>query len=213
MPFYQIAKMVTDKGRANPKQQIKATAGEFMKAGIVTKPEGVGPPLHMHPNEEQFTLILEGELHYVLGDEERIVGPGDLIHIPRFTNHRSRSINGSATFFTVKSPAGEEGHLDEDYNMAQNADVAEQLYDQAAKSKGKTKKKKATKKKATKKRKATKKKKKTTRKKPAKKTTRRKPAKKTTRKKATRKKAARKSPTRKKATRKKTARKKTKKRR
>ncbi|MGA0394677.1 MAG: cupin domain-containing protein [Rhodospirillales bacterium] len=220
MPFYQIAKMVKDKGRANPRQQIKATAGEFMKAGIVTKPEGVGPPLHMHPNEEQFTLILEGELHYVLGDEERIVGPGDLIHIPRFTNHRSRSINGSATFFTVKSPAGEEGHLDEDYNMAQNAEVAEKLYDLAAqkeKAAGKKKKKKTTKKRKATKKKATKKKKKSTRKKPAKK---RKPAKKTTRKKTTRKKPAkktsRKSPARKKTTKRKaktTTRRKTKKRR
>ncbi len=218
MPFYQIAKMVKDKGRANPKQQIKAANGEFMKAGIVTKPEGVGPPLHMHPNEEQFTLILEGELHYVLGDEERIVGPGDLIHIPRFTNHRSRSINGSATFFTVKSPTGEEGHLDEDYNLANNADIAEKLYDLAAqkeKAAGKSKRKAKKKKKKTTKRKS----KKTTRKKPAKKkkkparkkTTRKKPAKKkkparkkTTRKKTTRRKTKRKAPARKKTTRRKT---------
>ena len=204
MPFYQIAKMVKDKGRANPKQQIKQASGEFMKAGIVTKPEGVGPPLHMHPNEEQWTLILEGELHYVLGDEERIVGPGDLIHTPRFTNHRSRAINAPATFFTVKSPAGD-GHLDQDYNLSKDAAVAEKLYDLAEKrekeagtSKRKTKKKKAAKRKAKKttRKKATKKKKATKRK--AKKTTR----KKTTRKKTTRKKTGRKSPARKKTRRK-----------
>ena len=209
MPFYQIAKMVKGKGRANPKQFAKQASGEFMKAAVVTKPEGEGPPLHMHPNEEQWTLILEGELHYVLGDEEKIVGPGDLIHIPRFTNHRSRSIGGPATFFTVKSPTGN-GDIDQDYNLSSDAAVAEKLYNlaeqrekEAAKSKPKAKpkakkkkavkKKKATKKKATKKkatkRKATKKK---ATKRPAKKTTRRKPAKKTTRKKTARKKTTRK---------------------
>jgi mannose-6-phosphate isomerase-like protein (cupin superfamily) len=228
MPFYQIAKMVKGKGRANPKQFAKQASGEFMKAAVVTKPEGEGPPLHMHPNEEQWTLILEGELHYVLGDEEKIVGPGDLIHIPRFTNHRSRSIGGPATFFTVKSPTGD-GDIDQDYNLSKDASIAERLYalaekkeKAAGKSKGKSKskpkkkkaaKKKATKKKATK-RKATKKKvtkkkaKKTTRKKPAKKTTRKKTARKApARKKATRTSSARKKPA-KKTTRKKTVRKK-----
>ena len=208
MPFYQIAKMVKGKGRANPKQFAKQASGEFMKAAVVTKPEGEGPPLHLHPNEEQWTLILEGELHYVLGDEEKIVGPGDLIHIPRFTNHRSRSIGGPATFFTVKSPTGD-GDIDQDYNLSKDASIAERLYalaekkEKAAgkskgKSKSKPKKKKATKRKVTKK-KATKKK--------AKKTTRKKPAKKTTRKKETSKSPARKKPA-KKTTRKKTARKK-----
>jgi len=219
MPFYQIAKMLKDKGLANPKQQIKQASGEFMKAGIVTKPEGSGPPLHMHPNEEQWTLILEGQLHYVLGDEEKIVGPGDLIHIPRFTNHRSRSIGGPATFFTVKSPTGN-GHLDQDYNLSSDAAVAEKLYDlaeqrekEAAKSKPKAKKKKAAKRKATKK-KATKKKatkKKATKRKATKKKATKRKVKKTTRKpakKTTRKKTARKSPARKKTARKKTARKK-----
>jgi len=221
MPFYQIAKMVKGKGRANPKQFAKQASGEFMKAAVVTKPEGEGPPLHMHPNEEQWTLILEGELHYVLGDEEKIVGPGDLIHIPRFTNHRSRSIGGPATFFTVKSPTGN-GDIDQDYNLSKDAAIAERLYSlaeqkekAAGKSKPKAKKKKATKKKATKKkatkRKATKKKatKKKTTKKKAKKTTRKKPAKKTTRKKTARKAPARKKAARKKTTRKKTTRKKT----
>ncbi|MED5579103.1 MAG: cupin domain-containing protein [Nitrospinota bacterium] len=127
MPFYQIAEMVKNNSEINPSITAKSVPGEYMKAGIVTKPEGEGPPLHMHPNEEQFTLILEGNLHYILGDEDKIVGPGDMIHIPRFTNHRSRAVNGEATFFTVKSPAGS-GELDQDYNMVDDAEDAENLY-------------------------------------------------------------------------------------
>ena len=127
MPFYQIAEMKKEHPDVNPAMVVQSVAGEFMKAGIVTKPEGEGPPLHMHPNEEQFTLILEGKVHFILGDEERIAEPGDLIHIPRFTDHRSRSVDGPAVFFTVKSPAGS-GDLQQDYHKAEGAAEAEKSY-------------------------------------------------------------------------------------
>lgn len=132
MPFYKIAEMQQNRSTANPGQLVQSAVGEFMKAGIVTKPEDEGPPLHMHPNEEQFTLVLEGKLHFVLGDEERICEPGDMIHIPRFTNHRSRAIGGPAVFFTVKSPAGD-GDLDQDYNRAEGAEAAENRFTEAKK--------------------------------------------------------------------------------
>lgn len=127
MPFYEIEGMKESNSKTNPKVRAKSVVGEFMKVGIVTKPEGEGPPLHMHPNEEQFTLILDGKLHYILGEEDKIVERGDLIHIPRFTNHRSRAVDGEATFFTVKFPAGT-GELDEDYNKAEGAAEAEKKY-------------------------------------------------------------------------------------
>ena len=130
MPFYKIAEMQENAATANPQQFVKTAVGEFMKAGIVRKPEDEGPPLHIHPNEEQFTLVLEGKLHFVLGDEERICERGDLIHIPRLTNHRSRAIGGTAVFFTVKSPAGD-GDLDQDYNRAEGAEQAEKRFAEA----------------------------------------------------------------------------------
>ncbi|MBE0555902.1 MAG: cupin domain-containing protein, partial [Proteobacteria bacterium] len=71
--------------------------------------------------------VLEGKLHFILGDEDRIVERGDLVHIPRFTNHRSRSVGGPATFFTVKSPAGD-GDLQQDYHKSAGAEKAEEKY-------------------------------------------------------------------------------------
>lgn len=127
MPFYQIAEMKKEHPDVNPEMVVQSVSGEFMKVGIVTKPEGEGPPLHNHPNEEQYTLVLEGKLHYILGDEDRIVECGDLIHIPRFTDHRSRAIDGPATFFTVKSPVGD-GDLQQDYHRSDCADKAEEKY-------------------------------------------------------------------------------------
>jgi quercetin dioxygenase-like cupin family protein len=127
MPFYLVDEMASKKSGVNPLVQAKTAVGEFMKVGIVTKPEGEGPPLHEHPNEEQFTLILEGEMHFILGDEDRIVGPGTLVHIPRNTRHRSRPVNGPCTFLAVKSPAGN-GELSQDYHIRPEAKEIEALY-------------------------------------------------------------------------------------
>jgi quercetin dioxygenase-like cupin family protein len=127
MPFYNLHELDKKSGRINPKIESAAVVGEFMKFGIVRKAEGEGPPLHEHPNEEQFTVVIEGEMHFVLGDEDRVVGPGTLVHIPRNTRHRSRPVNGPATFLTVKSPAGD-GNLDQDYQRRPEAEEIEALY-------------------------------------------------------------------------------------
>lgn len=139
MPFYVVSEMKGRNPKENPNMFLQEVVGEFMKAGVVTKPEGEGSELHMHPNEEQWTLILDGKLHYILGDEERIVGKGDIVHIPRFVKHRSRSVDGPATFFTVKSPAGD-GDLNQDYNPVggEEAAKAEAAYDAIAKNKMKS---------------------------------------------------------------------------
>jgi mannose-6-phosphate isomerase-like protein (cupin superfamily) len=127
MPFYTLKDLNKTAGGTNPLIEVNSAVGEFMKAAIVRKPEGEGPPLHEHPNEEQFTLVLEGEMHFILGDEDRVVGPGTLVHIPRHTPHRSRPVNGPATVFAVKSPAGD-GRLDQDYQRRPEAAEAEKLY-------------------------------------------------------------------------------------
>lgn len=127
MPFYKLDELERRASDVNAKVEAGTVPGEFMKFGIVTKPEGEGPPLHEHPNEEQFTVVIAGELHFILGDEDRVVGPGTLVHIPRNTRHRSRPVNGPATFLTVKSPAGD-GNLDQDYNMRPEAKEMEALY-------------------------------------------------------------------------------------
>ena len=58
----------------------------------------------------------------IVGDEERVVEPGDLIHIPRNTRHGGRTIGEKSVFFVVKSPCGD-GDLAQDYNKAPDAEV------------------------------------------------------------------------------------------
>ncbi len=127
MPVYHIKELKEKRNKVNQAILNRSVKGELMKAGIATKPEGEAPPLHMHPNEEQFTLVLEGKVHVILGDEDLIAERGDLIHIPRFTQHRTRPIDGPAVLFAVKSPAGT-GEMTEDYNMVEGAEKAEEKY-------------------------------------------------------------------------------------
>jgi quercetin dioxygenase-like cupin family protein len=127
MPFYEIDAIEKNRSTVNANIESGAVVGEYMKFGVVTKPDAEGPPLHEHPNEEQFTLVLSGQMHFILGEEDRVVGPGTLVHIPRNTRHRSRPVNGPATFITIKSPAGD-GTLDQDYKMRPEAAEIEALY-------------------------------------------------------------------------------------
>lgn len=119
MPFYRISEMREITAKSGSIQ--KSVPGELMKAGVVTIPQGVEPPLHVQPTEEQFTFVLEGKLLFILGDEERILEKGDMVLIPRGVAHTSRSLDGPATFFTAKSPAGS-GSLNEDHLAAREAD-------------------------------------------------------------------------------------------
>lgn len=98
-----------------------------MKFGISQKAEGEGPPLHEYPSEEQFTVIIEGEMHFVLGDEDMVIGPHKLVHVPRDTPHRSQPLNGPATCIAIKSPAGN-GDMKQDYNKRSEAGEVEALY-------------------------------------------------------------------------------------
>jgi quercetin dioxygenase-like cupin family protein len=121
MPFYNIHSMEPQPDVVNPAIKLKSVAGELIKIGVVTYQIGEGPPPHFHPNEEQFMLILEGKLNMVLGEETKLIGPGDLVHIPRNTLHGIKVVEGPAMFFACKSPVGT-GHLSQDYNKAANAE-------------------------------------------------------------------------------------------
>ena len=119
MPFFRIPEMKEKKSSVSSATE-KGVAGELIKVGVVTYQEGEGPTPHFHPHAEQFMLMLEGRLRMVLGEEERTIGKGDLIHIPRNTRHGVRAVGGPATFFAAKSPVGN-GDMSQDYNRAKDA--------------------------------------------------------------------------------------------
>jgi quercetin dioxygenase-like cupin family protein/extradiol dioxygenase family protein len=53
---------------------------------LVDAPPGAGPRRHRHPYEE-IIVTQEGEATFTLGDESRVVGPGEVIVIPAGQEH------------------------------------------------------------------------------------------------------------------------------
>ncbi|MEP9377675.1 cupin domain-containing protein [Aquabacter sp. CN5-332] len=120
MPFYSIDDMERTEDTFGPSKRM--VAGELIKIGIVAYEIGEGPDPHFHPNEEQFILMLKGKVNFVLGDETKLIGSGDLVHIPRGTEHGLKVVEGPAVFFACKSPVGD-GKLSQDYNPARNIEA------------------------------------------------------------------------------------------
>lgn len=94
-------------------------AGELIKAGVVSLAPGEEPEPHFHPNEEQFVIVLSGKLQMLVGDETEVIGPGDVVHIPRNTMHGIKVIESPMVWFNCKSPVGN-GDLKQDYTEAPN---------------------------------------------------------------------------------------------
>ncbi len=131
MPVYKAADMKPTPDVIRPHIMMNQYGGELIKAGVVTYAQGDAPPPHVHPTDEQWIYLLEGRLATILGDELDIIGPGDLVYIPRGVPHGIRLLGPECRFFTCKSPAGS-GALSEDYTPIPNLDDMIRKLDEAA---------------------------------------------------------------------------------
>ncbi len=58
---------------------------------------------HLHERTEEIMIVVEGEIEVTVGDETRMLGPGDVAVVPRGVVHTSHSLGG-ATFHLLLSP-------------------------------------------------------------------------------------------------------------
>ena len=68
---------------------------------------GAEVPMHSHPHE-QGGVLLQGVLQLTIGDETRIVHPGDMFLIEANVPHRAVAIDGPAVVLDVFSPVRED---------------------------------------------------------------------------------------------------------
>jgi mannose-6-phosphate isomerase-like protein (cupin superfamily) len=50
-------------------------------------PGGGPPPAHYHPGQDERFEVLAGELHVKIGEQKKVLGPGDTLDVPRGTVH------------------------------------------------------------------------------------------------------------------------------
>lgn len=79
--------------------------------GSVTVLEGIvlegGPPLHIHDDEDEIVIIMEGELTYQVGEKKGVVRTGGILWFPKGIPHAVANHSGKpCRFVTVATPAG-----------------------------------------------------------------------------------------------------------
>jgi len=84
----------------------KETGGQFTIIENYNDP-GIGIPMHVHDNEDEVFLILEGEMEFETQGETTILKPGDMIFLPRRVPHAFRVVGTQKAKASVTiMPAG-----------------------------------------------------------------------------------------------------------
>jgi mannose-6-phosphate isomerase-like protein (cupin superfamily) len=67
---------------------IRRSSAEVLEVEGSYGPGGSPPPTHFHPAQDEHFEVLEGTLRAKVGGEERELGPGETLEIPRGTPHQ-----------------------------------------------------------------------------------------------------------------------------
>jgi quercetin dioxygenase-like cupin family protein len=70
------------------------------------EPRGTALPLHVHANEDEQLVILEGEPTVRLGDAVHRLRAGDTLALPRGVPHAHRVTSQTARILTIATPGG-----------------------------------------------------------------------------------------------------------
>jgi quercetin dioxygenase-like cupin family protein len=82
------------KEQVNPMFDRRLVTGERMMLAHVYLKKGFVVPRHQHENE-QITYILEGALHFWIGEDEKkeiVVRAGEVLHIPSMVWHKAEAL-------------------------------------------------------------------------------------------------------------------------
>jgi mannose-6-phosphate isomerase-like protein (cupin superfamily) len=82
-----------------------ATGGRYALAEAQGE-RGAGFPCHVHTREDEWLLVLDGELDLRLDGGQRRVGPAEPAILPRRAPHEITVRSGHARFLTLWDPAG-----------------------------------------------------------------------------------------------------------
>jgi quercetin dioxygenase-like cupin family protein len=105
VPFYNWKELAEDNSVYRPAVGGGGTiTGQSIEVGDYYYPKGHRPGRHAHEHEQIVTL-LEGKMRVVLGDEERIVVPGQVFHVPSNLPHEVEVLEDSH-FLSSKNLVG-----------------------------------------------------------------------------------------------------------
>ena len=65
-----------------------------------------GPPLHVHPKQDEIFFIIEGDYTFKVGDELHKISKGDTIFLPRNVPHTFAQTSEKGKMFFMFQPSG-----------------------------------------------------------------------------------------------------------
>lgn len=89
------------------------TLGEFTLLEQLIPSRG-GPPTHVHERQAEGFYIISGEMEFVVGPDDDVVGggPGSAVWVPKFTRHRFLVVSDEPVrVLNFYTPGGWEEHL------------------------------------------------------------------------------------------------------
>ncbi len=83
------------------------TGGRFAVVEHLLAPRSIAAPMHVHTQEDEFSLVLEGRVWVRLGDDEHVAEVGDLVRKPRGQWHTFwNAADRPARLLELISPGG-----------------------------------------------------------------------------------------------------------
>jgi quercetin dioxygenase-like cupin family protein len=65
-----------------------------------------GPPLHVHPHQDEIFFIVQGEYLFQVGEDRHHVKAGDTIFLPRAVPHAFAQLTDNGRMFFIFQPSG-----------------------------------------------------------------------------------------------------------
>ncbi len=82
---------------------------------IMMQPARSGPPMHEHADEDDSFYVLEGEMTFLLEDEEILAGSGTFVLVPPGVQHTFANRSDTvARMLNIHAPAGFDVRLESD---------------------------------------------------------------------------------------------------
>jgi len=90
-----------------PGVAIQTAACQNMMMSYVELEPNATVEKHSHPHE-QVGIVLEGQARFFIGDEDRILGPGEMYRIPGGVEHRVVALDNPCKAFDIFHPVRED---------------------------------------------------------------------------------------------------------
>ena len=82
------------------------TGGTITIISSITPPGG-GPPFHIHHNEDEIFLVIEGQISYFVEGRWTEVGVGGAVYLPKDTAHTFRNVGSiPSRHWIITTPSG-----------------------------------------------------------------------------------------------------------